>query len=154
MVIITITFSIIEGRIFQQIDRIEITNYEYANFNGIQYPVRDSESVTNLLNSVKILTGLENRGVDVKYMCEDGLYHIRKEKYSNESLLSLNKDFDNFPYLVKGVVFYCNSGIYNIPILRDFNVYSVGNDKTDLFITPKKDVLANSTLSYFLSPKS
>jgi hypothetical protein len=154
LAIVTITFSIVEARIFQQIDRIEITDYEYANFNGLQYPSKDSESVNNLLSSVRILTGLENRGVDIKYMCEDGLYHIRKEKYSKESLLSLNKNIDKFPYLVNGVVFYCNSGIYNIPILRDFNVYSIGNNKTDLFIAPKNDALTNSTLSYLLRPKS
>ncbi len=151
LAIFSILFSTLEGRIFQQINRIEIANYKYANFNGLQYPLKDSESVNNLLSSVKILTELENRGITINYLCEDGLYHIRDKGYTEESLKSLNKDIDNFPSVVTGVVFYCNAGIYQLPSLLNFNIYTIGKNKTDLFIAPKNNVLVNSILLRLLN---
>ena len=146
--ILTISLSMIEGRVFQQIERTEIRNYSFASFNGITYPPDDSELVKNLLKSVGILSQLEARGTVVSYICDDGLYYMRSGGVSPVALSGLTKNTEFVMPKNDSIVFICHSSRRdNLSQVNadDLNIYTIGSDSTDLFIV-SKDSKLNSLL--------
>ncbi len=148
LLIISISFSMIEGRVFQQIDRTEIQNYKFASFNGINYPDSDAELVQNLLKSVEILARLEANKVSVSYLCEDGLYYARSGGFSPAAVSGLAQNTKSTIPTTDSIVFICNATRKkhsNLMSVNDFNVYIIGLEKKDLFIATKESKL-NSVL--------
>lgn len=146
--ILTISLSMIEGRVFQQIDRTEIRNYSFASFNGITYPPDDSELVKNLLKSVGILSQLEAKGTVVSYICDDGLYYMRSGGVSPVALSGLTKNIEFVMPKNDSIVFICHSSRrdnLSEANVDDLNIYTIGSNNTDLFIV-NKDSKFNSLL--------
>ena len=146
--ILTISLSMVEGRVFQQISRTEIRNYDFASFNGITYPQGDSELVKNLLKSVEILSQLEARGIVVSYICDDGLYYMRSGDVSPAAISGLTKNREFVMPKIDSIVFIChNSKRDHISRVNtnDLNIYTIGTDSTDSFIV-NKDSKLNTVL--------
>jgi len=148
VLILTISLSMVEGRVFQQIDRTEIRNYDFASFNGMTYPRVDSELVKNLLKSVEILSQLEARGTVVSYICDDGLYYMRSGGVSPVALSGLTKNTEFVMPKIDSIVFICHSSRrdhLSRVNANNLNIYTIGSDDTDLFIL-NKDSKLNSVL--------
>jgi hypothetical protein len=148
VLILTISLSMVEGRVFQQIDRTEIRNYDFASFNGMTYPRVDSELVKNLLKSVEILSQLEARGTVVSYICDDGLYYMRSGEVSPAALSGLTKNTEFVMPKIDSIVFICHSSRrdhLSRVNANNLNIYTIGSDNTDLFIV-NKDSKLNSVL--------
>jgi hypothetical protein len=144
LLITSISLSIVEGRVFQEIDRKKIENYKFAEFNGIDYPEIDTELVQNLLKSVEILAQLEAKKIAVTYVCDDGLYYMRSSAVSPLAYSGLAKNTEFMNPEIDSVAFICHSKRRIHPNLNDLgnlNVYTIGRENTDLFIVDKKSEL-------------
>jgi hypothetical protein len=144
LLIASISLSMVEGRVFQEIDRKKIENYKFAEFNGIDYPEIDTELVQNLLKSVEILSQLEAKRIDVSYVCDDGLYYMRSGAVSPLAYSGLAKNTEFMIPEIDSIAFICHSKrrIHsNLNNLNNLNIYTIGRENTDLFIVDEKSEL-------------
>jgi hypothetical protein len=139
--VISVCFSSLEGSFFQKIARNKISGYQFANFNGINYPEEDKESVQNLLLSIEVLTHLEEMNVSIFYKCEDGLYYFRQNKLSVDARSALAKNIDIPSSRANSVIFVCNSTRDRSFDFGNYNVFTIGRNFPDLFLVDKNSTL-------------
>jgi hypothetical protein len=135
--IASILLSTVAGLYFLQAKKLQVSDTVVNKFSGISYPPRDSEIISNLLTSLKVLTNLEKSRITINYVCAEGLYYVRKNGYPLEARKSL--DFSTNFSVNYDVTFFCDTSLIKIPELNDYQSIIIGNNLKNVFLVNKKN---------------
>jgi hypothetical protein len=134
--IASISLSTAQGVYFLQAKKIQVNDTVVNKFNGISYPLQDTEIILNLMSSLKILTELERAKIDVNYICSEGLYYVRRNGYSEAAKKSL--DFTSEFQINSSVNFFCNSSLTKVPSIENFIAIQIGDNHENIFLVNKE----------------
>jgi hypothetical protein len=142
--IFSIMLSAYFGLLFMAQNRQTINDYEITNFNGLNYPMQDSENVDNFLISLKVLSRIEMSGFKINYVCPEGLYYLRSNGYASEAKnsLKLNVKFDeSYP-----VNFICRYSEKNVRDIAGFTTIKFGNKTQIAFLVKNSAAYLNDDI--------